>query len=90
MQGVITPQLNGPLPWPIVAELFRVRTGETICEDYVRTIGTKAERKLAELLETDEVVADYVPRLAMLNSTGTMKTGRSSVGTTATALTNHA
>ena len=61
MQGVTTPQLNGPLPWKIVAELFRVRTGEMICEDYVRTIGTQAERKLREQLATDEVVADYLP-----------------------------
>lgn len=58
------PQLNGPLPWDIVTDLFRARTGETICEGYVRMIGLAAEKKLREQLATDEVVADYLsPRL---------------------------
>ena len=60
MQGVTHPQLNGPLPWKIVAELFRVRTGEMICEDYVRTIGTQAERKLRDLLADDPHVVQVV------------------------------
>lgn len=55
--------LNDPLPWWLVAHVYRLRTGEDIATATVKQCGLNALRKVAERM-TETTTPAALPRIS--------------------------